>query len=107
MPPELARTAETCLTETSSWQQAPQFRGGDNIHAFQPLMVRVEKDQVEAMVEASKEEKATPVSGPLADEPIAAQIDFNTFAKVDLRVVRIVNAEHVEGADKLLRLRSE
>lgn len=102
--PELARKAEAFLGETLSWQQAPQFRGGDNIHAFQPLMVRVEKDQVEAMVEASKEEKATPVSGPLADEPIAAQIDFNTFAKVDLRVVRIVNAEHVEGADKLLRL---
>src|SRR5690554_4510191 len=102
--PELARKAEAFLGETLSWQQAPQFRGGDNIHAFQPLMVRVEKDQVEAMVEASKEEKATPVSGPLADEPIAAQIDFDTFAKVDLRVVRIVNAEHVEGADKLLRL---
>ncbi|MDQ2078471.1 methionine--tRNA ligase [Marinimicrobium sp. ABcell2] len=102
--PELARKAEAFLGETLSWQQAPSFRGGENINAFEPLMVRVEKDKVDAMIEASKEEAPTPASGPLADEPIAEEIDFNSFAKVDLRVVRIVKAEHVEGADKLLRL---
>jgi methionyl-tRNA synthetase len=40
----------------------------------------------------------------LAKEPIAETIDFNDFAKLDLRVVRIAKAEHVDGADKLLRL---
>jgi methionyl-tRNA synthetase len=42
--------------------------------------------------------------GPLADDPIADTIEFPDFAKVDLRVVKIVKAEHVEGADKLLQL---
>ena len=37
-------------------------------------------------------------------EPIAAEIEFDDFAKVDLRVARIINAEHVDGADKLLKL---
>src|SRR5690606_14890530 len=42
--------------------------------------------------------------GPVANDPIAAEIEFPDFAKVDLRVVRIAHAEHVEGADKLLKL---
>ena len=47
---------------------------------------------------------APKAEGPLVDEPIAAEIDFNDFAKVDLRIALIANAEHVEGSDKLLRL---
>ena len=43
-------------------------------------------------------------AGGAATDPIAATIDYDTFAKVDLRVARIVAAEQVEGADKLLRL---
>jgi methionyl-tRNA synthetase len=37
-------------------------------------------------------------------EPIADTIDYETFARLDLRVARITAAEYVEGADKLLRL---
>jgi methionyl-tRNA synthetase len=40
----------------------------------------------------------------LADDPIAPEIQFDDFAKIDLRVAKIVKAEHVEKADKLLRL---
>jgi methionyl-tRNA synthetase len=43
-------------------------------------------------------------NGELSKEPLAAEIDFDAFAAVDLRVALIVKAEHVEGADKLLRL---
>jgi methionyl-tRNA synthetase len=71
-------------------------------------MQRIEKDRVDAMVEASKEEAfqatAAPLEGALADEPIAAEINFDEFMKVDLRVARIVKANHVEGAEKLLQL---
>ncbi|MEO1924524.1 MAG: methionine--tRNA ligase subunit beta, partial [Gammaproteobacteria bacterium] len=42
--------------------------------------------------------------GPLADSPIADEINFDDFMKVDLRVAKIIKAEHVEGADKLLQL---
>jgi methionyl-tRNA synthetase len=37
-------------------------------------------------------------------EPIADEIQFDDFAKIDLRIAKIINAEHVEGADKLLKL---
>ncbi len=67
-----------------------------------------DKDKVDAMVEDSKEALAAATApkaeGPLADEPIAEEIEFPDFAKVDLRVALIAKAEHVEGADKLLRL---
>ncbi|MGD8174678.1 methionine--tRNA ligase [Marinimicrobium sp. ARAG 43.8] len=103
--PQLAEKAEAFLGETLNWHSAITFRGGQNINAFKPLMTRVEKEQVDAMIDASKETAPAPKpSGPVADEPLADEIEFGDFAKVDLRVVRIAKAEHVEGADKLLRL---
>ena len=80
------------------------------INKFRPLMTRVEQDKVDAMLEDSKDsltssEPATPAaSGPLQSDPIAETIEFGDFAKLDLRVARIICAEHVEGAEKLLRL---
>lgn len=77
------------------------------MNPFKALYNRIDMKQVEALVEASKEEvkaAATPVTGPLADDPIQETITFDDFAKVDLRVALIENAEFVEGSDKLLRL---
>ena len=77
------------------------------INKFKPLMTRVENESIENMIKDSQEslaEENKPVSGPLADDPIAETINFDDFAKIDLRVAKIVNAEHVEGADKLLQL---
>ena len=105
--PALTAKAEEFLGETLSWAAPVQFRGGDQINTFVPLLTRVEKDKVDAMLEASKEALASAApkaSGPLADDPIAAEIEFGDFAKVDLRIALIANAEHVEGSDKLLRL---
>ena len=76
-------------------------------------MTRIEQDKLDAMIEASKEdlkaaeEAATPKidpNSPLAKDPIAEEISFDDFAKVDLRIARIVKAEHVKKADKLLQL---
>ena len=73
-------------------------------------MTRVEKDNIDAMIEASKEAlKEEPKVGHQQAEistidPIAAEISFDDFAKLDLRVARIVKAEHVEKADKLIQL---
>lgn len=77
------------------------------MNPFKALYNRIDMKQVEALVEASKEEvkaAAAPVTGPLADDPIQETITFDDFAKVDLRVALIENAEFVEGSDKLLRL---
>ena len=84
---------------------------GHVIGTFEPLMTRVDPKRVEAMLEASREDLAkrdtgqpAEAPGPLDADPIAAPIPYDDFAKVDLRVARIVAAQPVEGADKLLQL---
>lgn len=105
--PTLTADAEAFLGETLSWTAPVVFRGG-SINEFKPLLTRVEKEKVDAMLEATKAALAAAavpkVTGPLADDPVAAEIDFSDFAKVDLRIALIANAEHVAGSDKLLRL---
>ena len=63
---------------------------------------------MEALIAASKEDAAAAnqpaASGPLADAPIGETITIDDFAKVDMRVALIEQAELVEGSDKLLRL---
>ncbi|MBS2634311.1 methionine--tRNA ligase, partial [Salmonella enterica subsp. enterica serovar 1,4,[5],12:i:-] len=62
--------------------------------------------KVEAMIADSKEsiEPQKTVTGPLADDPIQDTITFDDFAKVDLRIALIKQADFVEGSDKLLKL---
>ena len=105
--PVMAEAGEFFLNDKLSWESIKQPLLSHKINQFKPLMQRVDKDKVEAMVSASKEEtnpekKAS--SGPLSINPIANEISFDDFVKVDLRVARIINAEIVEGADKLLKL---
>jgi methionyl-tRNA synthetase len=106
--PAMAADGEAFLNDQLTWDSIKQPLIGHQINNFKPLLQRVEQEKVESMVEASKQEvqQATKVvlEGPLADEPIAAEINFDDFMKVDLRVARIVKAEAVEGADKLLAL---
>jgi methionyl-tRNA synthetase len=75
------------------------------------LAKRIEPAQVEAMLEANRAAQPAPPAPVRHAEhqqhehpPIGETIGIDDFAKVDLRVARIVNAEHVEGADKLLKL---
>ncbi len=109
--PELAAKAADFLNTPLDWAGAQEFAGAKAINKFKPLLTRVEKDQVDAMVDANKQaqESAKKTShvieqGDSQHEPIADEIDFSAFAKVDLRVAKIVKAEHVKGADKLLQL---
>ena len=108
--PAMAEAAEGFLNDTLSWESAKAPLADHKINKFKPLMQRIEKEKVDAMIEASKEAlpsaaaEPTPAAGPLADEPIADEINFDDFIKVDLRVAKIVKADHVEGADKLLQL---
>ena len=111
--PAMAAEGEAFLNSELSWGSLQQPLCEHKINTFKPLMQRIEKDKVDAMIEASKEEVAQAmaaplegalVKGPLADDPIAAKINFDDFIKVDLRVALIVKANHVEGAEKLLQL---
>lgn len=111
--PGMAKNVEAFLNTQLSWESLGTPLVDHEINKFKALMQRVELDKVNAMVDASKESLEKKVGGqsaqpaadsPLAKEPIADEIEFNDFAKVDLRVAKIANAEHVEGADKLLKL---
>jgi len=107
--PQTALKSEAFLNSELHWHTLSEPLLAHSINKFKPLMTRIEKDQIEAMLEQSTEhleqnEKSSPASGPLADDPIASQIQFDEFAKIDLRVAKIIKAEHVEGADKLLQL---
>ena len=99
------------------WSDAQQPLVGTPVGEFEHMMQRVELKQVQAMIEASKvgDESATgatagtpaaPSDGPepLAAEPLSPTITFDEFAKVDLRVARVVAAEEVPKSKKLLRL---
>ncbi|WGI27097.1 methionine--tRNA ligase [Halomonas alkaliantarctica] len=109
--PAMAVEARAFLNvESLEWHSRQTVLTDHSINKFKPLMTRVERDKIDAMIEASKEDlveeqklKEVP-KGPLAEEPIAEEIDFAAFAKVDLRIARIAKAEYVEGADKLLQL---
>ncbi len=107
--PGMAAKVEQFVNDPLIWSNSLEPLISHKIEKFKPLMQRIEKDRVDAMVEASKtsleqqSDNAAP-GGPLNDEPLADQITFDDFIKVDLRVARIIEAKQVEGADKLLQL---
>ncbi|MBL3601589.1 MAG: methionine--tRNA ligase [gamma proteobacterium endosymbiont of Lamellibrachia anaximandri] len=113
--PSTAEKSEAFLqVEPLTWDRLATPLTGHQIAKFKPLMTRVDEKQIDAMLEHSKEDlkeegaKQSPepakASGPLAVNPIADTIDFDDFAKLDLRIAKIVEANPVEGADKLLQL---
>ncbi|TKJ89404.1 methionine--tRNA ligase [Erwinia persicina] len=105
--PSLTARTEALLNQDLTWDGIQQPLLNHNIAPFKALYGRIEMDKVNGLIEASKEDAAAakaPASGPLADDPIQDTISFDDFAKVDMRIALIENAEYVEGSDKLLRL---
>lgn len=122
--PELAEQVGTLLGEPiTNWEQSQQPLVGTPVAKFKHLLNRVDPEKVQAMMEESKaaaDEAADATSsdealkaalakyndGPeaLAAEPLAEECVFDDFMKIDLRVARIVEANHVEGANKLLQI---
>ena len=111
--PQMAKEVEAFLNCELRWDNYQQPLLNHSIQPFKALMQRVDPVKVQAMVDASKDnlQPAAPVTAPAAVasatdniEAIAPTINIDDFAKLDLRIAKIVSAEHVEGADKLLRL---
>ncbi len=100
------------------WQDAQTPLLGVTLGEFHHLLSRVDPKKVQQMIEASKEETAAAAPAaqassdgpealaaePLAAEPLAELCGIDDFAKVDLRVARVLSAEHVPEARKLLKL---
>jgi len=119
--PRLARQTGNLLGDPIvNWEQSQKPLLSKPVGRFEHLMQRVDRKLVEAMLAASTEtteespfaqtspaaKAATQTDGdvPLRAEPLAEEIGFNEFAKVDLRVARVMEAEDVPGAQKLLKL---
>ena len=82
-----------------------------SIRPYTHLMTRIDARQIDALLEGPKAASAAAAAPAAVAVPptpatavTAGALTIDDFAKVDLRIARIVNAEHVEGADKLLRL---
>jgi len=113
--PTLAEKSEAFLNiEALSWNDKDTLLTSHQINKFKALMTRIEQEKIDAMIAESKAESQSYVTPAKAaktksvnnasQEAIADEIEFNDFSKVDLRVARIVKAQAVEKADKLLQL---
>ncbi len=105
--PKLATDSEDFLNiDAQQWitkQTTPLL--SHDIKAFKALMTRVDETKIAAILEESKE-NLEKIAEPIVSqfEPIAPEIEFDDFAKIDLRIAKIIKAEHVKGANKLLQL---
>jgi methionyl-tRNA synthetase len=115
LPQVAARVAELLGDERLAWNDTKgdavfSSMLGRTIGAYSHLMQRVDARMVEDLFDrppvAALPAAATPAAGAAASdiEALAPEISIDDFTKVDLRVARIVNCEHVEGSSKLLRL---
>ena len=118
--PDLAeKTGELLGDPIVSWDQAQAPLLGTPINKFKHMMKRIDPKDIEKMTEETNaENEAAAAAGSISelaakyndsgqnliDKPIAEECTFDDFIKVDLRVARILQAQHVEGADKLLQL---
>ena len=118
--PAMVEKSEAFLNVELTWDARTTLLLDHTINKFKPMMTRVDLKKIDVMVEASKEAVAaemqlgkkpesentqkTEASNLPGGEAIAPEIEFDDFAKVDLRVALIKNAEHVDGAKKLLKL---
>jgi methionyl-tRNA synthetase len=102
--PALAAQVEAFLkVPPMDFADAARALGSHRIGAYQHLMQRVDPKLLDALFEPPNVETAAPKASP-GGEDIAETIAIDDFAKVDLRLAKIVACEAVEGSDKLLRL---
>lgn len=98
--PALVAKVETFLqVAPMSFADADRTLGGHRIGGYEHLMQRVDPKLLEALFEPPAPPQVVP-----GGEALAPEIKIDDFAKVDLRIAKIVKAELVEGSDKLLRL---
>jgi len=118
--PRLAdQTAELLGVPVQHWHDAKQPLCGSPVGEFRHMLQRVDPKKVQAMIDQGREEpgsgqteaaepaqtSAEQHGGALELEPLAPECSIEDFAKLDLRVARIVAAEHVPEAKKLMKLR--
>jgi methionyl-tRNA synthetase len=104
--PFTAGKAEAFLgRKVGDWRTIDEPMLGIEVNTFQPLLTRIDPIKIEAVIEASRE-SLQPAAAPAGPEieGLADEITIDDFMKVDLRVARIIAAESIPEADKLLKL---
>ncbi len=112
LKPVLPHTAENTEQFLSiaplTWADSRTPLLSHKINRFKPLLTRIENAPIQKIIDASKADQephnTNKVTTMLTDQPIAEQITIADFAKLDLRIAKIVQAQKVDGADKLLQL---
>ena len=113
--PILAKEVEAFLNvDALTWANAGDLLFAHSINPYQHLMTRIDPKAISALIAANQENMQATVDthSPARHaetqqrviSPIADTISIDDFNKIDLRIARIVNAEHVDGAEKLLKL---
>jgi methionyl-tRNA synthetase len=103
--PRYAQAVEEFLNiDKLKFADAKAVLRNHKINDFKRLVERIDGKEVNAMVEESRETKENKLMPTSPLEPIAPECTIEDFAKIDLRIAKVVKAETVEGADKLLRL---
>jgi methionyl-tRNA synthetase len=104
--PKVAESVEQFLRiPPLQWQDAQQLLANHVIGTYEHLMTRAEPKQLEALLgldEPPAKAEAAAAAAKTASE--TSEVTVEDFAKLDLRIAKIVAAETVEGADKLLKL---
>jgi methionyl-tRNA synthetase len=103
LPKLSAKVAEFLKLEFKNWSDLSTAQLNVKIGLFEALMQRIDSKKVDQMVEASKETITTAIPAN-ASLNIKPEISIDDFGKIDLRIARIVKAEQVPEADKLVRL---
>ena len=112
LPRLAAQTAELLGKPIEHWDESKTPLAGMPVAKFRHMLKRIDKKDVLKMIDESKEqrsdetprESAAAPSQALLDEPLAEECTFEDFTKVDLRVARVVSAENVPKANKLIKI---
>ncbi|MBM4087830.1 MAG: methionine--tRNA ligase [Planctomycetes bacterium] len=111
--PRLAKqTGDLLGKPIERWDESQRPLTGTPVAAFKHMLQRVNEKDVAKMIDESKEnvpasQSADAAQGPspaLLAEPLAAECSIDDFAKVDLRIARVISAEDVPDARKLLKI---
>jgi len=101
--PDMAEKSRDFLNlKDLSWNLIETPLTKHEINKFKPLMSRIEDEQIDKLIESSKE--ISPKTEPIKEKVMDNYISIDDFVKVELKVAKIIDASHVEGADKLLQL---
>ncbi len=116
IPITVKKVEEFLGEEFVRFEQASDLLLGKKINPFKPLLTRIDAKKIEAMIEASKESLTkAPPSAPAGAPSLASggregkgasnpgSISIDDFAKLDLRIGKVVQCGFVDGSDKLLR----